>query len=94
MRYSTSWSKALNSTGNFGDGVVVAVSGDSFVVVSGGFIENVSHGFTEGSTMWLSTATNGLMSTTPPAGDAVKQKLGRALDSSRLLIRLDLFGST
>lgn len=90
---ASAWAKAIGSTGSFGHAVVSAVSGDDFVAVSAGFIERVAHGFTVGSTMWLSTATNGLMSTTSP-NDALKQRVGYAVDATTLQIQFQMIGST
>lgn len=87
-RGGAGWAKAQGgSTGTIADGVVAAVSGDRFVVVNAGFVENVTHGKALGSYVWLSTGTAGLLSTAEPTA-APKVRMGRAVSTTTLLIHI------
>ncbi len=82
---STAWAKAqANSTATVARAIVVEVYGDQFIANSGGFVTISGHGFTQGSPLWLSTATAGSLSTTLPTG--VVQECGQVVDANTLNI--------
>lgn len=93
-RSSTGWLLAIGSTGSYADAVVGAVSPQvSFVAVFSGAVESSAHGFAVGSDLWLSTATNGLLSTTQPSGGEY-QRVGKAITASAVAVNLERLGST
>ncbi len=85
-RSSTGWLTAQGgSTGTLADSIVAAVSGDQFVAVQSGFIQDIAHGFAIGSDVWLSTATAGLLTTAEPTASP-KYRCGKGVDTDTFLV--------